>query len=167
MAHGGFDFSQRHSGNFSRGRTSETRGIKGAKLEAEKNGKLGQPGKGKGQGQGEGKGEGEDGEESKNQDAGKGDGDIQRGPGTVPLGMQEKESQLDTNNPVRPENTNFADALPGDNLGTQDGEHEVDQSPVGPSQGGDVRATGEGGDAVWRESLMPDEKRVLREYFKD
>jgi hypothetical protein len=57
-------------------------------------------------------------------------------------------------------------SLPGDLLQLQDGQHDVDKSSVGPSVGGSIDKTGSGGDRVWRESLDPDEHRVLKQFFK-
>ena len=57
-------------------------------------------------------------------------------------------------------------AAPGDLLELQDGEHDVDRSDSKPTAGGDTRALGKGGDRVWRDSLDPDEQRVLKRFFE-
>ncbi|MES2706954.1 MAG: hypothetical protein V4726_10170 [Verrucomicrobiota bacterium] len=115
-------------------------------------------GKGKGNGDGECNGEG-DGEEM-------GRGGVIRGPGTGPLRFEKNESELGTSKLEMLENSDLTRTLPGDNLGTTDMEHQLDKSPTGPSAGGGVAAPGTGGDAVWRDQLLPAERKVLRGYFK-
>ena len=51
-------------------------------------------------------------------------------------------------------------------LGIQDGKHEVDKTVTGPTAAGAVQNQGQGGEQVWRESLTPEEKAVLKRVFK-
>ena len=44
--------------------------------------------------------------------------------------------------------------------------HEIDETKTGPREAGAVKSVGQGGETIWRESLMPDEKAVLKRYFK-
>jgi hypothetical protein len=64
------------------------------------------------------------------------------------------------------ETKDLSRAAPGDLLELQDGEHDVDRSGSKITQGGNTEATGKGGDRVWRESLNPDEQRVLKRFFE-
>lgn len=116
----------------------------------------GKGGKGQGEGEGDGDGEGE----------GMGRGGVGRGPGTGPLRFEKKESDLGTSNLEQLESNDLSRTLPGDNLGTQDIEHQLDKTTTGPANGGAVNAPGTGGDAVWRDQLLPAEQKVLRGYFK-
>jgi hypothetical protein len=36
----------------------------------------------------------------------------------------------------------------------------------GPKQGGAIQNTGDGGSAVWQNSLVPTEREALKKYFK-
>lgn len=118
----------------------------------------GKNGKGKGEGEGEGDSEGEG--------EGMGRGGVNRGPGTGPLRFEKKESDLGTSNLEQLESNDLSRTLPGGNLGTQDIEHQLDKTAPGPANGGAVNAPGTGGDAVWRDQLLPAEQKVLRGYFK-
>ena len=51
-------------------------------------------------------------------------------------------------------------------LALQDGKHEVDKTAKGPLAAGAVQNAGQGGEQVWRESLTPEEKAVLKRVFK-
>jgi hypothetical protein len=54
----------------------------------------------------------------------------------------------------------------GDLLAIGETEHDDKESNAKASQGGAVASQGKGGEAVWRESLLPSEKAVLKRYFK-
>ena len=54
----------------------------------------------------------------------------------------------------------------GDQLGTSDGRHRVDKDAFRVQQSGGIQTTGQGGDAVWTDSLLPSEREVLKNYFK-
>jgi hypothetical protein len=51
-------------------------------------------------------------------------------------------------------------------LELQDGEHDVDKSASSISAGGNIDATGKGGDRVWREALDPAEQMTLKRFFE-
>ena len=95
-----------------------------------------------------------------------GRGGVQRGPGPAPLFLGDEETNLGTNNIEGVENQDFSKAAPGQVLGIGQAEHEIDETKTGPQQAGSVGSTGQGGDTIWRESLMPSEKAVLKRYFK-
>ena len=137
----------------------------GSEEQAMRDAVNGENGEGEGEGEGgnspgEGEGEGEEGKGKQ------GAGPPTRGPGTVDLKPKKSESDLDTNNPEKEQTRDLKRLAPGDLLGTSDGEHDVDKTNVGPQSGGNAANKGEGGDAVQRENLLPEEKRVLKKFFK-
>lgn len=120
----------------------------------------GKDGEGKEPGKGEGEGEGKDGKD------GMGRGGVNRGPGTGPLTFEKNASELDTNKLEQLESNDLSRSLPGDHMGTKDMEHRLDKTGTGPQSGGAAASPAGGGDAVWRDQLMPSEQKVLRKYFK-
>lgn len=112
------------------------------------------PGKGKGKGEGEG------------EEPGK--GGINRGPGTAPITFKEDETNLGTKKmEAVTSQLDMNRIAPGDVLGVQNGQHEVDKNGyTGPKQGGGIQSAGDGGAAVWQNSLMPAEREALKKYFK-
>lgn len=119
-----------------------------------------------------GDGEGEDDELAealgllKKQGEGPGNGDITRGPGTAPLTLSDEENDFGTNKNEAVSNTDLSRAQVGDMLTLQNGKHEVDKTTKGPQSAGVVQNAGQGGEQVWRESLTPEEKAVLKRVFK-
>jgi hypothetical protein len=99
------------------------------------------------------------------EDMGRG-GSIGRGPGVAPLPLNRSRSELGTDNPEALTTDDLRRLHPGDTIGTADVEHRPDRTPTGPLTGGSVPTAGAGGEAVWRESLLPAEKEVLQKYFK-
>ncbi len=99
------------------------------------------------------------------QGQGAGNGGINRGPGTAPLFFG-AETDLNTKNIEQVKNLDLSKAAPGELLGVGETEHDIDELKVGPKEAGKVKSKGQGGDTVWRESLMPEEKAVLKRYFK-
>lgn len=97
---------------------------------------------------------------------GPGKGGVTRGPGHAPGVLGQEGERIDTGDLTGLESKDFSRALPGDLLQLQDGEHEVDKSPVGPRAGGQTGATGDGGDRVWKDALEPDEQRALKRFFE-
>jgi hypothetical protein len=100
------------------------------------------------------------------QKQGAGKGGVQRGPGTAPLTLADTESNLGTNKLETVANPDYSRASVADQLGLSDGKHEVDQTATGPQAAGAIQAIGQGGEQVWRESLTPSEKAVLKRVFK-
>ncbi len=94
-----------------------------------------------------------------------GRGRISVGLGEAPLFFGE-ESDLNTKRIDGVSNTDFSRVTPGDVLGTGETEHEVDKTAGSVIQSGGVTSAGKGGETVWKESLMPVEKAVLKKYFK-
>ncbi len=111
-----------------------------------------------GQGEG-GEGEGQDGD-------GPGKGGISRGPGTAPLTLSDEKNDLGTDKKEGVSSDDYSRAQLGTVLGIKDGKHEVDKTYKGPVAAGDVKNAGQGGEQVWRESLTPEEKAVLKRVFQ-
>ena len=82
------------------------------------------------------------------------------------MNLSKKENELGTRKLEGVTNEDLERAMPGDMLGIGEAEHNIDGTVRGPVSAGNVHSTGEGGDAVWREALLPDEKNVLKRYFK-
>lgn len=86
---------------------------------------------------------------------------------TAPLSLKDDATNLHSKETEALANDDLSRALPGDLLAVQKGEHEVSKSEAAsPLAAGAIRSPGEGGDAVWRESLTPSEREVLQRYFK-
>lgn len=93
------------------------------------------------------------------------------GPGgggsTAPMDLDENAANLGSRRRETVTDEDRSRALPGDVLGVTKGAHQVDKTaPNGPSAAGGLSSAGSGGDAVWRDSLTPDEGQVLQRYFK-
>ena len=97
---------------------------------------------------------------------GPGNGGISRGPGTTPLTLSDEENDFGTNKKEAVSNTDMSRAQVGNMLALQDGKHEVDKTIKGPQAAGAIQNAGQGGEQVWRESLTPDEKAVLKRVFR-
>ena len=95
-----------------------------------------------------------------------GRGGLNRGPGTGPLTFEQKATDLGTDQLEEIESRDLSRSLPGDHLGTRDIEHHLEKAPEGPSAGGSLAVPAGGGEAVWRDQLLPSEQKVLRRYFK-
>lgn len=95
-----------------------------------------------------------------------GSGGIDRGRGDAPLFFGETGSDLGSSKIEAVTNDDFSRATIGEVLGLGETERKIDESAVGIRPGGRVISTGQGGDAVSRETLRPDEQAVLKRYFK-
>ncbi len=96
---------------------------------------------------------------------GPGRGGISRGPGEAPISLGDPQ-HLGTKNFEAVQNPDLSRAAPGDLVGVGQSEHDIDKSKQGPQQAGAVKSTGQGGDTIWQESLLPAEKELLKRYFK-
>ena len=96
-----------------------------------------------------------------------GQGDPKRGKGDAELTVKKDETNLNTKRTegMNP-NLDPERVAPGDLLGMQDGKHRVDENAKLNADGGTINSTGDGGAAVWKESLLPSEREVLKRYFK-
>lgn len=90
------------------------------------------------------------------------------GGGVAPLSLKEASTDLHTKQTeALAQSEDMSRATPGDLLGVSKGEHDVDKTQFqGPASGGAISSNGAGGEAVWRNSLVPREREVLQRYFK-
>ncbi|MDF1816825.1 MAG: hypothetical protein P1V20_31775, partial [Verrucomicrobiales bacterium] len=96
---------------------------------------------------------------------GMGRGGINRGRGDAPIFFGDEED-LKTNNIEGVSGTDLERAMPTDVLGIGLTEHDDEEKPSIRQAGGQLSNKASGGEAVWRESLMPEEKALLKRYFK-
>ncbi len=106
----------------------------------------------------------EGGGEKEGERAGK--GGVDRGPGHAPGVLGKEGEKIELGDLTGLESKNLSRSLPGDLLQLQDGEHDVDKTPVGPRAGGATGATGDGGDRVWEDALDPEEQKALKKFFE-
>jgi len=66
----------------------------------------------------------------------------------------------------RLESKDLSNTLPGDLLETTDGEHDIDKTNAKTRSGGSTDNTGAGGERVWKNSLLPEEKKAIKKFFK-
>lgn len=59
----------------------------------------------------------------------------------------------------------FSRVAPGEMIGLGQAQHDDDRTSTGPQAGGAVQSQGQGGDRVWKDALLPEEKAVLKRYF--
>lgn len=95
---------------------------------------------------------------------GPGRGGIARGRGDAPLHYGDKSEAEGGKLEHLPEGDK-SELLPGDLVGSGESEHEEPSSEKGGRQGGAVSSAGRGGEAVWRDELMPAEREVLKRFF--
>jgi hypothetical protein len=120
---------------------------------------AGQPGTG-GSGTGPGTGSGTTPGE------GPGAGGVSRGPGTAPLSFTQNPSEVGSTAQEQLSNPDMRHASPGEITGLTQGQHEVDRNAWQGSAAGGAAGTGQGGETVWMESLTPDERDVLKQYYR-
>lgn len=97
---------------------------------------------------------------------GAGNGGRDRGPGTAPGVLGQLSPDVNSGKLEGLESDDLSKSLPGDLLELNDGEHDVDKTKLGARAGGGVGNEGKGGDRIWKDSLLPSEKRALKEFFK-
>ncbi len=102
------------------------------------------------------------------EEEGPGRGGISRGPGTAPLTFDDQDTQLDTQRvETLASRLDTQRLATGDALSVTDGATKVDPSAYqGPQQGGAVSSPGDGGNAVWQNTLLPAERETLKRFFK-
>jgi hypothetical protein len=97
---------------------------------------------------------------------GAGEGGVSRGPGVAPLTLSEDENAFGTSRNEGVQGRDYSRSQLGSVLDIQAGRHQVDKSAVTPAAAGEVKSEGRGGEQVWRETLTPEEKAVLRRVFE-
>ena len=96
-----------------------------------------------------------------------GSGGVNRGPGTMPLTLADDESRTDEAVPQAISNPNLERAALGQMIGLAEGRHDVDTDAyAGAVEAGLTASPGGEGEVVWRQSLLPGEQKVLKNYFK-
>lgn len=104
--------------------------------------------------------------EGKGDQPGPGQGAPQRGPGNAPEFLGPKGPKIDDGDLQKVDPEDRRDLSPGDLLETKSGEHKKNEG-VNPLQdGGATSQPGEGGSRLWQESLLPEEQKALKGYFK-
>ncbi len=99
---------------------------------------------------------------------GPGRGGITRGPGTAPLTLDPQDTQLGTDKVEALASRLDAQRLAtGDALSVTDGAAKVDPNAYqGTQQSGAAASPGDGGNAVWQNTLLPAERETLKRFFK-
>ena len=97
---------------------------------------------------------------------GAGEGGVSQGPGGAPLTLSEDENAFGTSRNEGVQGRDYSRSQLGSVLGIQDGRHQLDKTTTAPASAGKVTSEGRGGEQVWRETLTPDEKAVLRRVFE-
>ncbi len=95
-----------------------------------------------------------------------GKGSIKRGPGKAPNLLGDPNADAGKGKLEQLESDDKKNALPGDLLETQEGEHDINKSKQGPTAGGAASSKGKGGARVWKDSLLPEEKKALKKFFE-
>lgn len=96
---------------------------------------------------------------------GLGKGGISRGPGHSPLRFGD-ETEIELQRTEQLNSGDHSQLLPGEMVDSQEIEHEIDQLEVAPRDGGEVKGIGTGGEAVWRNQLLPSERKALERFFE-
>jgi len=107
-------------------------------------------------------------EQSDSNEPGKspGNGGITRGLNHAPDMLGDEMDKLDVEKQERLKSRDLSNTLPGDLLETTDGEHEIDKTQTKIRSGGNTENKGSGGERIWQNSLLPDEKKALKDFFK-
>jgi len=74
--------------------------------------------------------------------------------------------KLELNKVERLKSNDLSNTLPGDLLETTDGEHDIDQIDAKVRTGGNTENKGTGGERVWKNSLLPEEQKAIKKFFK-
>ena len=86
---------------------------------------------------------------------------------SAPLTAKQAPTDLHTKETDTVSNTDLSRATIGDVSGVDKAEHTVKKTaPKQPVSGGVITSAGTGGEAVWRDSLTPEEREVLQRFFK-
>ncbi len=106
----------------------------------------------------------DEGEEGEDGDGGR--GGIDRGPGHAPRPLGKIHDDTGAGKHEGLKNDDLHNALPGDLLQTQDTQHNIDKTKRAPVAGGTTTSKGKGGNRVWKNSLLPNEKKALKRFFQ-
>jgi hypothetical protein len=108
------------------------------------------------------------GREGEGEKEGPDSGKPKRGPGTAPVTLASEDTQLETNRiETLKKNLDVSRLATGDALSVTDGSPKVDpKNDTGSRQGGTTASPGDGGAAVWQNTLIPAERETLTRFFK-
>ena len=95
-----------------------------------------------------------------------GKGGITRGPGSSPITYGEEQNLKTQNLDIVKGKQDMSRVAPGEILDIGETEHDDTTTKSVRQSGGALSNSAKGGDAVWRESLTPEEKSLLKRYFK-
>ncbi len=96
-----------------------------------------------------------------------GSGGVSEGPGSLPIQLNSEPTSLGSTKIESVSNKDTSKPILGDQLGYIKGEHDINPNAYnGPANAGNIKEMGKGGETVWRESLDPNEKNLLKRYFK-
>lgn len=86
---------------------------------------------------------------------------------TAPLTLKSEPTNLHTKQTETVSNDDVSRASMGDLLDVNSEKHDVKKNaPKSPVVGGLLQSNGKGGEAVWRNTLTPEDLEVLRRFFK-
>ena len=94
-----------------------------------------------------------------------GSGGISRGGGASALTLKDFETIAEPVVPMALDPGSLENAQMGDLLSLRETEHEDDRE-VAPNHAGAVSREGGAGEVVWDQDVLPDEEKVLKEFFK-
>jgi hypothetical protein len=96
-----------------------------------------------------------------------GQGGVDRGPGTAPLTIAQNPTTAEPGSDGALEGCDPARAALGDAAGLSVGRHDIDRDAANSAAtGGELGATGTGGEAAWTQRLTPAERRAVRRTFE-
>ncbi|MEI8313413.1 MAG: hypothetical protein WCH98_21905, partial [Verrucomicrobiota bacterium] len=87
------------------------------------------------------------------------------GGGPAPL-TAKPPADLHTTKTDTVSNDDISRALPGEIVALSAGEHQIDKTVSAPVSGGGVANPGQGGEAVWKDSLTPKERETIAKFFR-
>jgi hypothetical protein len=94
-------------------------------------------------------------------------GEPSRGRADAPLWMRPEAAAVEPGSHENVASHDPSRAAIGDVVGLSSKEHAIDEAAYrGPSTGGGIGSRGQGGEAVWRQALPPDEQEFLERYYR-
>jgi hypothetical protein len=96
-----------------------------------------------------------------------GRGGVTRGPGSTKAVLGDEARNLETGKLAGVRSKDLSNALPGNLVELENTRPDVDLSATAPRAGGAISSTGKGGQRIWRETLDPDEQRVVKRFFDE
>jgi hypothetical protein len=94
-----------------------------------------------------------------------GQGEAQRGPGTAPVNLSDERSDFGTDKKESITHEDYSRMGLGEAEAVLDSRPDVEKNYRGPQGSAASRNTGSGGTHVWRDTLTPEEKTLLKSVF--